>query len=47
MNELDQSNRAAFEQFQMINEKTIETANFYLKSSLFINGGAAVSILGF
>ncbi|SLN29528.1 hypothetical protein [Ruegeria meonggei] len=36
-----------FEEFQMINEKAIDTSNIVLKSALLINGGAAVAVLGF
>ncbi len=36
-----------FEEFQMVNEKAIDTSNIVLKSALLINGGAAVAVLGF
>ncbi|MGH0004089.1 hypothetical protein ACQU0X_28795 [Pseudovibrio ascidiaceicola] len=36
-----------FDEFQMINEKAIDTANLAIKSGLIINGGAAVAVLGF
>lgn len=35
-----------FDQFQMINEKTIDTSSAFIKSTLLINGGAVIAIMG-
>lgn len=42
-----EENRRQFEEFQMINEKTVDTSNLFLKSALLVNGGSAVAVLGF
>jgi hypothetical protein len=45
VNESQRQERLA--EFQVFNEKAIETSNAVIKSGLLINGGAAVALLGF